>query len=34
VPGKAGHAYRHGDNLSLIADTGKRTWEDFAAISR
>ena len=30
-PGKAGKAYRNGDNLSLDATTGKRTWEDFLA---
>ncbi|MEV6552134.1 SDR family oxidoreductase [Streptomyces sp. NPDC051597] len=30
VPGKAGRAYRAGDNLSLEhAVTGTRTWEDF-----
>ncbi|MET7385633.1 SDR family oxidoreductase [Streptomyces sp. NPDC005529] len=32
IPGKAGRAYRAGDNLSLTgADTGRRTWEDFLA---
>ncbi|WP_435224157.1 SDR family oxidoreductase [Streptomyces sp. Tue6028] len=32
IPGKAGRAYRAGDNLTLDgADTGKRTWEDFLA---
>ncbi|WP_329208819.1 NAD(P)H-binding protein [Streptomyces sp. NBC_00683] len=32
MPGKAGRAYRAGDNLSLEgADTGTRTWEDFLA---
>jgi len=30
-PGKAGKAYRNGDNLSLDGATGKRTWEDFLA---
>ncbi|QUW81148.1 hypothetical protein HEP84_24655 [Streptomyces sp. RLB1-33] len=30
MPGKAGRAYRAGDNLS-DADTGKRTWERFLA---
>jgi uncharacterized protein YbjT (DUF2867 family) len=34
LPGKAGRAYRNGDNLSFTADTGKRTWENFVAISR
>jgi uncharacterized protein YbjT (DUF2867 family) len=30
IPGKAGRAYRAGDNLSLEgADRGTRTWEDF-----
>ncbi|TMR99774.1 SDR family oxidoreductase [Nonomuraea basaltis] len=30
MPGKAGRAYRAGENLSLEgAATGKRTWEDF-----
>jgi uncharacterized protein YbjT (DUF2867 family) len=30
MPGKAGRAYRAGENLSLAgADVGKRTWEDF-----
>ncbi|QKW38465.1 NAD(P)H-binding protein [Actinomadura sp. NAK00032] len=30
IPGKAGRAYRAGDNLSLDgADRGTRTWEDF-----
>ncbi|TDC41463.1 NAD-dependent epimerase/dehydratase family protein [Actinomadura sp. KC345] len=30
IPGKAGRAYRAGDNLSLDgADHGTRTWEDF-----
>src|SRR5215207_8872149 len=29
MPGKAGRAYRAGENLSLEgADVGKRTWED------
>jgi uncharacterized protein YbjT (DUF2867 family) len=32
MPGKAGRAYRAGENLSLRgADVGKRTWEDFLA---
>ncbi|WP_330305530.1 MULTISPECIES: NAD(P)H-binding protein [unclassified Streptomyces] len=32
IPGKAGRAYRAGDNLTLAgADTGKRSWEDFLA---
>ncbi|MET9593212.1 NAD(P)H-binding protein [Streptomyces sp. NPDC006516] len=32
MPGKAGRAYRAGENLSLDgADTGSRTWEDFLA---
>jgi uncharacterized protein YbjT (DUF2867 family) len=31
MPGKAGHAYRDGANLSPEAATGKRTWEDFLA---
>jgi uncharacterized protein YbjT (DUF2867 family) len=32
MPGKAGRAYRAGENLSLSATTvGKRTWEDFLA---
>lgn len=32
LPGKAGRAYRAGENLSLeSAMTGKRTWEDFLA---
>ncbi|MET7618615.1 NAD(P)H-binding protein [Streptomyces sp. NPDC005408] len=32
IPGKAGRAYRAGENLSLDgADAGKRTWEDFLA---
>ncbi len=30
MPGKAGRAYRAGENLSLEgADVGERTWEDF-----
>jgi uncharacterized protein YbjT (DUF2867 family) len=30
IPGKAGHAYRAGENLTLEgATTGTRTWEDF-----
>jgi uncharacterized protein YbjT (DUF2867 family) len=30
MPGKAGRAYRAGENLSLEwADVGKRTWDDF-----
>ena len=32
MPGKAGRAYRAGNNLSLTNTTvGKRTWEDFLA---
>jgi len=31
LPGKAGRAYRAGENLSLDAAVGKRTWEDFLA---
>jgi uncharacterized protein YbjT (DUF2867 family) len=32
MPGKAGRAYRAGENLTLDgADVGKRTWEDFLA---
>jgi len=32
MPGKAGRAYRAGENLALDgAATGKRTWEDFLA---
>src|SRR5439155_24184747 len=31
IPGKAGRAYRAGENLSLDADRGKRTWADFLA---
>ena len=32
MPGKAGKAYRAGENLSLDgADVGKRTWEEFLA---
>jgi uncharacterized protein YbjT (DUF2867 family) len=32
IPGKAGRAYRAGDNLTLEgADLGRRTWEDFLA---
>jgi uncharacterized protein YbjT (DUF2867 family) len=32
IPGKAGRAYRAGENLSLEgADVGKRTWENFLA---
>jgi hypothetical protein len=30
MPGKAGRAYRAGENLSLEgAAVGKRTWEEF-----
>ncbi|MFL6054843.1 MAG: NAD-dependent epimerase/dehydratase family protein, partial [Actinoallomurus sp.] len=30
LPGKAGRAYRAGENLSIEgADLGKRTWEDY-----
>jgi uncharacterized protein YbjT (DUF2867 family) len=32
IPGKAGRAYRAGDNLTLDgAEIGKRSWEDFLA---
>lgn len=32
IPGRAGRAYRAGDNLTLTgADLGTRTWEDFLA---
>ncbi|GGP96697.1 hypothetical protein BKA00_004027 [Actinomadura coerulea] len=32
IPGKAGRAYRTGDNLSIEgADRGTHTWEDFQA---
>lgn len=31
MPGKAGRAYRAGENLSLNATVGKRTWEDYLA---
>jgi uncharacterized protein YbjT (DUF2867 family) len=32
MPGKAGHAYRAGANLSLDrAAVGQRTWEEFLA---
>ncbi|MEV6896374.1 NAD(P)H-binding protein [Amycolatopsis sp. NPDC051372] len=31
LPGKAGRAYRAGDNLNLDAETGTRTWEEFLA---
>ncbi|MGH8824843.1 MAG: SDR family oxidoreductase, partial [Jiangellaceae bacterium] len=32
MPGKAGRAYRAGENLALEgADVGKRSWEDFLA---
>ena len=31
LPGKAGRAYRAGENLSIDAAVGKRTWEDFLA---
>ncbi|MGW3112580.1 hypothetical protein [Streptomyces sp. NPDC001091] len=35
IPGKAGRAYRAGDNLTLTgADTGKRTWEEFLGEQR
>lgn len=30
-PGKAGRAYRAGENLSLDAVVGRRTWEEFLA---
>jgi hypothetical protein len=32
MPGRAGRAYRAGENLTLDgAAVGKRTWEDFLA---
>ena len=31
LPGKAGRAYRAGENLSLDAVVGRRTWEEFHA---
>lgn len=31
LPGKAGRAYRAGENLSLDGAVGRRTWEDFLA---
>jgi len=31
LPGKAGRAYRAGENLSLDADEGGRPWEEFLA---
>jgi uncharacterized protein YbjT (DUF2867 family) len=31
LPGKAGRAYRAGENLSLDAVVGQRTWEDYLA---
>lgn len=31
LPGKAGRAYRAGENLSLDAVVGRRTWEEFLA---
>ena len=31
LPGKAGRAYRAGENLSLDAVIGRRTWEEFLA---
>jgi uncharacterized protein YbjT (DUF2867 family) len=31
LPGKAGRAYRAGENLSLDAVVGQRSWEDFLA---
>jgi hypothetical protein len=32
IPGKAGKAYRAGDNLAAAtADRGTRTWEEFLA---
>ncbi|MFC9552138.1 SDR family oxidoreductase [Rhodococcus sp. NPDC056960] len=34
LPGKAGRAYRAGENLSLGGTTGKRTWEDFLAVGQ
>ncbi|MBC2639971.1 MULTISPECIES: SDR family oxidoreductase [unclassified Rhodococcus (in: high G+C Gram-positive bacteria)] len=34
MPGKAGRAYRAGENLSIGGTTGKRTWEDFLAVGQ
>ncbi len=31
LPGKAGRAYRSGENLSFAGITGRRTWKDFLA---
>ena len=31
LPGKAGKAYRDGQNLTLDGDHGTRTWEEFLA---
>lgn len=31
LPGAIGRAYRAGDNLSPVTETGTRTWEDFLA---
>jgi hypothetical protein len=31
LPGKAGKAYRDGQNLTLDGDRGTRTWEEFLA---
>ena len=31
LPGKAGRAYRDGENLSLDGAVGRRTWEEFLA---
>ncbi len=31
LPGKAGRAYRAGENLNLDATVGRRTWEEFLA---
>ena len=31
LPGKAGRAYRAGENLSIDGAVGRRTWEDFLA---
>jgi uncharacterized protein YbjT (DUF2867 family) len=31
IPGKAGRAYRAGENLNLDATVGTRTWEEFLA---
>ncbi|MEV6239390.1 hypothetical protein [Lentzea sp. NPDC051838] len=33
LPGKAGKAYRGGQNLTLDGDRGTHTWEEFLAAS-